>query len=257
MQIQHQLCFRRQSNYQTETPSMESERELNGKIPYVSVVGNIMYAMVATRCDLAHVVGVGSRYMSNPRRKHWDAVKHILRYLRGTKDGQLTFRSTNPTEFKGYTDSDYVKNAENRNSTSCYIFTFGGGTTVSTTKAKYIAASDAAKESIWLHRLLADFLVTRWLNHPTPTIHYNSQSTIHLIRNSVYHVKMKHIEVRFHHIRELVIEKKLEVRKIDTEVNITDCLTKPLPDQRFGALRTKLVLRQATEQSRAEHGTRG
>ena len=122
---------------------------------------SIMYAMVATRPDLAHVIEVVNRYMSNPRRKHWDAVKHILRYLRGTKDGQLTFRSTNPTEFKGYTDSDYVKNAENRNSTSCYIFTFGGGTTVSTTKAKYIAASDAAKESIWLHRLLADFLVTR------------------------------------------------------------------------------------------------
>ena len=68
---------------------------------------------------------------------------------------------------------------------------------------------------------------------------------------------MKHIEVRFHHIRELVTEKKLEVRKIDIEVNIADFLAKPLPDQRFGALRTKLGLRQATEQSRAERGTRG
>ena len=65
-------------------------------------------------------------------------------------------------------------------------------------------------------------------------------------------MKMKHIEIWFHHIYELVTEKKLEVRKIDTEVNIADCLTKPLPDQRFGALRTKLGLRQATEQNRAK-----
>ena len=82
---------------------------------------------------------------------------------------------------------------------------------------------------------------------PTPTIYCDSQSAIHLIRNPVYHAKTKHIEVRFHHIRELVTEKRLEVQKIDTEVNIADFLTKPLPDQHLGALRTKLGLRQATK----------
>ena len=65
-----------------------------------------MYAMVATRPDLAYVVGVVSRYMSNPGRKHWEAVKHILRYLRGTTDARLTFGSKNSTEVEGYTDSD-------------------------------------------------------------------------------------------------------------------------------------------------------
>ena len=75
-----------------------------------------MYAMVATRPDLAYVVGVVSRYMSNPVRKHWEAVKHILRYLRGTKDAWLTFGSNNSTEVEGYTNSDYAGNTDNRKS---------------------------------------------------------------------------------------------------------------------------------------------
>ena len=118
-----------------------------------------MYAMVATQPDLAYAVGVVSRYMSNPGRKHWEAVKHILRYLRGTKDARLTFGSNNSTEVEGYTDSDYAGNTDNRKSTSGYVFTYGGGaiswrsklqecTTLSTTEAEYITTSDAAKEAI-------------------------------------------------------------------------------------------------------------
>ena len=90
------------------------------------------------------------------------------------------------------------------------------------------------------------------INHPASTIYCDSQSTIHLIRNLIYHVKKKHIEMWFHHIRELVTEKKLEVRKIDTEVNIVDCLTKPLPNQRLRALRNMMGLQQATEQKGAK-----
>ena len=193
------------------SPSTEEERKLNGKIPYASVVGSIMYAMVATQFDLVHVVGVVSWYMSNPGRKHWEAVKHILRYLRGTKDAHLTFGSNNSTDVKGYNDSDYARNMDNRKSTSSYVFTHCGGAiswrsklqecmTLSTTEAEYIATSDAAEEAVWLHPLLADFSVKRLFDDPTPTIYCESQSAIHLIRNRIYHTKMKHIDVQFHHI---------------------------------------------------------
>ena len=67
-----------------------------------------MYAMVATRPHLAHVIGVVSRYMSNLGWKHWEVIKHILRYMRRTKDARLTFGSAIPIEVEGYTDSDYV-----------------------------------------------------------------------------------------------------------------------------------------------------
>ena len=90
--------------------------------------------------------------------------------------------------------------------------------TLSTTEAKYIATLDEVKEAIWLPRLSTDSSAKRRLDLPTLTIYNNcdSLSTIHLIRNLMYHAKMKHIEVQFHHIRELAIEKKLEVWKIDT-----------------------------------------
>ena len=109
-----------------DSPSRKEQRKLNGKIPYASAVGSIMYAMVATRPDLAYVVGVVSRYMSNPGRKHWEVVKHILRYLRGTKDTQLTFGLANPIEVEGYTDSGHVRNTDNQKSTSHCVFTYGG-----------------------------------------------------------------------------------------------------------------------------------
>ena len=175
-----------------------------------------MYTMVVTRHDLSHVVGVVSRYMSNPGWKHWEVIKHILRYLRGTKDARLTFGSV-----KGYTDFHYAGNTDNRKSTSGYVFTYGCSaiswrsklqecTALSITKAEYIARSDAAKEAVWLHSTISWLLdeKTTWL-----TIYCDSQSAIHLIWNLVYHVKTKDIEVRSHHIRELVTGKKIRSPK--------------------------------------------
>ena len=89
-------------------------------------------------------------------------------------------------------------------------------------RGRDIAASEAAKEAIWLHRMTANFSATSRIDHPALTVYCNSQSAIHLLDNPVYHAKTKHIEVRYHHIQELVTEKKLEVWKIDTEVNIID-----------------------------------
>ena len=80
-----------------DAPSTDEERKLNGKIPYTSVLGTITYATTTTWTNLACVIGVVSWYMLNPRRKHWEAVKHIFWYLRGIENVQLTFGSANPT----------------------------------------------------------------------------------------------------------------------------------------------------------------
>ena len=100
--------------------------------------------------------------MSNPRQKHWEAVKHILRYLRATKDGRLTFGSNNSTEVKGYIDSNYAGNTNDWTSTSVYVFTYRSSAIswssklqecriVSTIEAEYITTSDATKEVVLLH----------------------------------------------------------------------------------------------------------
>lgn len=98
-------------------------------IPYLLVVGSLMYVMVCTRLDIAHAVSVVSRYMRNPGMEHWNAVKWILRYLRGTKSKELFFKGSN-FYLSGFVDFDLAGDIDTRRSTTGYVFTIGG-TTVS------------------------------------------------------------------------------------------------------------------------------
>ncbi|MCO5604023.1 hypothetical protein L7F22_058180 [Adiantum nelumboides] len=97
------------------------------KIPYSSVVGNLMYAMIVATCpEIAFVVGVVSRYMSNPDKKHWEALKSILRYLKATKDMRICYGSRE-LDVKGYTDSNYAGDLDNKGSMSGYVFILADG----------------------------------------------------------------------------------------------------------------------------------
>ena len=127
-------------------------------VPYLLVVGSLMYAMVCTRPDIAQAVGVVSRYMSNLGWEHWQAVKWILRYLKGTRSLQLCFGGSR-LAIEGYVDADHAGCKETRKSTTGYVFTIGGGAvswmsrlqdivSLSSTKAEYVALTEAAKEMI-------------------------------------------------------------------------------------------------------------
>ena len=119
-----------------------------------------MYAMVCTRPDIAHAVGVVSRFLENPGKEHWEAVKWILTYLRGTTRDCLCFKGSDPI-LKGYTHGDMAGDLDNRKSTTGYLFTFSAGAiswqsklqkcvALSTTEAEYIVATEAGKEMVWL-----------------------------------------------------------------------------------------------------------
>lgn len=99
------------------------------RVPYASAVGSLMYAMVCTRPDISHAVGTVSRFLSNPGKEHWNAVKWVLRYLRGTSGMKLCFGSDEPF-LVGYTDSDLAGDIDSRKSTSGYLITFAGGVVV-------------------------------------------------------------------------------------------------------------------------------
>ncbi|KAG9444920.1 hypothetical protein H6P81_016260 [Aristolochia fimbriata] len=94
-------------------------------VPYASAIGSLMYAMVSTRPDIAHAVGVVSRFMKNLGKEHWEAVKWIFRYLKGTSDYCLCFGGSN-IDVKGFVDSDHAGDRDNGRSTSGYVFTVGG-----------------------------------------------------------------------------------------------------------------------------------
>ena len=109
-----------------QSPSNEAEKLDMQQVPYASGVGSLMYAMVCTRPDIAHVVGTVSRFLSNPGREHWNAVKWILRYLHGTVDMRLCFGDDKPT-LVGYSDKDMAGDIDSKRSTSGYLIKFVGG----------------------------------------------------------------------------------------------------------------------------------
>jgi len=111
------------------SPSTDAEREYMLQVPYSNAVGSLMYAMVCTRPDISHAVGIVSRYMHNPGKGHWQAVKWILRYIQKTVDVGLLFErdDTLGQGVIGYVDSNYAGDLDKRRSTTGYVFAFVGG----------------------------------------------------------------------------------------------------------------------------------
>ena len=151
-----------------DCPTSGPEGEVMKLVSYAPTVGSLMYVMVATQPDIAHAMGVVSRFMHNPSRLHCNVVKHVFRYLVDTKDHGILFGPNKNSGVVGYTDSNFVGCVDSRKSTTRYCFKFGNGaiswksklqecTTTSTTEAEYVAASDAAKEGLWLSRLAHTF----------------------------------------------------------------------------------------------------
>ena len=106
------------------SPSNEAKRMEMSRVPYASAMGSLMFAMICTRPDITQAVGAVSRYMANPGGEHWNIVKKILRYIRGTSNAEICYGGLDFT-VRGYVDSDFASDLDKRKSTTCYVFTFG------------------------------------------------------------------------------------------------------------------------------------
>jgi hypothetical protein len=141
-----------------QCPKTPQEEEHMRNVPYASVVGSLMYAILCTRPDICFAVDMVSRYQSNPRPTHWVTVKHILKYVRRTRDYILVYHCEDLTTI-GYTDSEFQLDRDSRKSTSRYVYTLDGGAiswrsvkqscnTDFTMEAEYVVACEAEKEAV-------------------------------------------------------------------------------------------------------------
>lgn len=214
----------------------EKEKKFMVDVPYASAVGSLMYAMVGTRPDIAHAVGVVSRFMGNSGREHWEAVKWILRYVKGTTDYGLWF--TKGTEFKvdGYCDADFASDRDRSRSVTGYLFQVGGNTIswrsglqpivgLSTTESEYMSLTEGAKEALWLKGVCEDLKY----DQGAVKINCDSQSAIFLAKNGGYHERTKHIHRKFNFIRDVIGDGSVSVVKVHTSLNLADILTKSVP----------------------------
>ena len=215
-----------------QCPSTYEKKKKMQHVPYASAVGSLMYAMVCTRPDIAHAVSTVSRFMSNPGRPHWEAVKWILRYLRGSTNLKLCFGSSEPV-LVAYTDADMAGDVDNRKSISGYLITYAGGAVswqsklqkcvaLSTTETEFIAATEASKELLWLKKFVNElgFVQDEYV------LFCDNQSAIHLSKNASFHSRSKHIDVRYHWIRDVLNSKQMKLEKVHTNNSSADMLTK-------------------------------
>ena len=142
-------------------------------------------------------------WASKPQHIHWVAAKHVLRYLQGTIAYGPRYTSSSGAKLLGYADSYWCGSVVDRKNTSGYWFRMGSTIIFwsSATKAEYIASSDACREVLWLGKLLADLFGEKL--DPT-VIHCDIQSCINLLENPVFHDRSKHIEMKYHFIRDMV-----------------------------------------------------
>ena len=220
---------------------------------YQAAIGSLIYASIGTRPDISYSVGVLSQFMSNPVQEHWKGIKRVFRYIKGTLNHCLEFVSskTNKIDLSAYTDADWAGDKVSRKSTSGYVFKIGGSTitwqskrqsviALSSTEAEYIALSHAAQEATWLRQLLIDIGFAQ----ATPTTVYeDNQGAICLSKNPKSNSRTKHIDIKFHYVRQAVREKMINVEYCPTDKMVADILTKSLPKVKFEELRTMLSVK--------------
>ena len=210
------------------------KQPLNDATKYREAVGALNYLSVCTRPDISYAVSHVSKKMQNPTEGDWKLVKRILRFLKKTANARITYQ-VKPEVLVGYSDASYAPNHDDRKSVSGYVFKLNGAAVswkskkqpivaLSSMEAEYIALAAAVRESNWIDKLQTDLQVKGM----STIIFEDNQSTIKTSKNEIHSDRSKHIDVRYHYVREQVQKKAVEIQYCPTEDMIADIMTKAL-----------------------------
>ena len=177
---------------------------------YRSMIGCLLY-LTASRPDIAFSVCVCSRFQSNPKVSHLNAVKKIIKYVGGTCDYGLFYSKESNLSLTDFSNFDWASNTDDRKSTTggCFYVRANlvawmskkqNSVSLSTVEAKYIAAGSCCSQLLWMKKVLTDYA----LSQDTMVVYCDNSSAIDISKNPVQHSKTKHIEIRYHFIRDLV-----------------------------------------------------
>ncbi|RVW61151.1 Retrovirus-related Pol polyprotein from transposon TNT 1-94 [Vitis vinifera] len=198
-----------------QCPKNELEKKDMERFPYASAVGSLMYAQVCTRPDIAYIVGMLGRYLSNPGMDHWKKAKRVMRYLQRTKDYMLTYRRSSHLEIVGYSDSDFAGCLDSRRSTSGYIF-------IIHSLLRSIKPWDMAANFVTQLRIVDGIEKPLRINCDNKAAELYS-------KNNRSSSKSKHIDIKFLVVKERVQSLQVSIEHISTNSMIADPLTKGLP----------------------------
>ncbi|KAL0345757.1 UNVERIFIED_CONTAM: Retrovirus-related Pol polyprotein from transposon TNT 1-94 [Sesamum radiatum] len=199
-----------------QSPKTDEELKRMSDIPYASAVGSIQYAVQCTRPDVAYALSVTSRYQACAGKAHWDAIKAFL----------------------SYSDASFQSDDDDAKSQSGFVFKLNGGvvawkstkqdtTADSTTEAEYIAASEAAKEAVWMKNYIQELDVVPSIAEPV-VIFCDNNGAIAQAKEPRSHHRSKHILRRYHLLREMVSRGDCRMDRVSSAENTADPLTKPM-----------------------------
>ncbi|CAK9820236.1 Copia protein [Anthophora plagiata] len=212
---------------------------------YQQLIGALLYLAVSTRPDISASVAILSQHNKEPTTVDWTEAKRVVRYLKSTIHYELRLGQRDAKKgLIGFADADWAQNKSDRKSNSGYLFKYYGApiswscrkqacVALSSTEAEYVALAEASQEGLWIRRLLEDF--TGKVQEKTP-IYEDNQSCLKLICNNRFNHRTKHIDTKYHFVKELQVQGIMDYQYCPTEQMTADMLTKPL-----GRIRLKSI----------------
>ena len=223
----------------------EDGRKVDEKL-YRAMIGSLLY-LTASRPDLCLSVGICARYQVSPKESHMNAVKRVIKYVKGTLNFGLHYTFETNLNLAGYCDADWTGCVDDRRSTSGGCFFLGNNmvswhskkqncVSLSTAEAEYIALGSCCTQLLWMRQMLVDY---GYVSDPM-LVHCDNMSAINLTKNPVQHSRTKHVDLRHHFVRELVELKLVIIEHVSSENQLADIFTKPLDFNTFLGLRKAL-----------------
>ncbi|SOV05223.1 uncharacterized protein UDID_17870 [Ustilago sp. UG-2017a] len=218
---------------------------------YPVIVGKLLWVANSTRPDLSLTVGVLARHMREPSQEHYQAAQQVLRYLESTKEVGLVYRANESQEpLVAHSDANWASDAtiQRRSTSGSVVLVYGNPVawksatqkcvSLSAVEAEFIAATEATREVLFLKQLLCSIGIATG----TPTVYSDNTGCIQVSKDPAQHWKLKHIDTKYHFIRNNVQEGRVQIKYVDTTRNLADILTKPIGRQAMQQARSGLHL---------------
>jgi hypothetical protein len=235
-----------------DCPSTQQQKDEMSKVPYKSLIGSLQYIALSTRPDIAYAVNQLSRFLSDPGHQHWIGGKRVLRYLKGTANMSLLYKDydgSQSSKIEVFCDADRAGDVDDRKSTTGIVIKMNGCPIVwlskkqstvalSTAEAEYIAIASAVQEVIWINQYLSEL---KLIDKEVPIIRSDNQAAIQIASNDTLHSRSKHIDIRYHFIRQVIKEGGAKLIYVNTTERQADINTKSLDRSMFKRMRDKLL----------------
>ena len=257
--------FKMENSKPTDTPIIKEDKKIKNEekdeifedvSTYQSAIGSLIYLATATRPDIAFAVNQAAQAMREPMQSDWVKVKRIMRYLQKTKKMKIVYKRNEKEEDEviGFSDASYGEDRKDRKSTSGYLFIKAQApiawkskkqpiVSLSSMEAEYIALTAATKEALWLRKLEKEIERKKENDEVKIRIYEDNQSAIKTANDEIHNERSKHIDIRYHFIRERIKRKEIEIKYLKTEDMIADILTKGLDKMKIQKLIKEMGLK--------------